>query len=95
MGDINCNLLAVEQEISLNVEHNNTKRVVDLYQFYGLTQLISESTRESCHTTTLIDHIAISAARRIGRLEGMAKVLAKRSQLFTTRFFLQGTYLKA
>ena len=62
MGDTNCDLLAVEQDVSLNVEHNNTKRIAELYQLYGLTQLISEPTRETCHTSTLIDHIAVSVA---------------------------------
>ena len=65
LGDTNCDLLAIEQEVSLNVEHNNTKRIKDLYQLYGLTQLISEPTRETCHTSTLIDHIAVSAASNI------------------------------
>ena len=51
--------------VERNVENNNTKRIEELYQLYGLTQLISEPTRETCRTSTLIDHIAVSAANNI------------------------------
>ena len=63
-GDINCDLLAEEQLVSLNVEHNNTKRIAELYQLYGLTQLVGKPTWEICHTSTLVDHIAISSNQR-------------------------------
>ena len=65
LGDRNCDLLAEEQVVSLNVEHNNTKRIAELYQFCGLTKLIGEPTRETFHTSTLLDHIAVSAASNI------------------------------
>ena len=57
-----------------NVEHNHMKRITELYQMYDLTQLISEPTRETCYTSTLIDHIAASAASNIIK-SGVLKVL--------------------
>ena len=37
------------------------KHMIDLYEAYGLKQLIKEPTRETLHTSTLIDHVAVSA----------------------------------
>ena len=97
LGDTNCDLLAVEKEVSLNVEHNDTKRIEELYQLYGLTQLISEPTRETCRTSTLIDHIAVSAASNIVE-SGVLKVsLSDHYMIFCVRKYrgaLKGQHKK-
>ena len=51
-----------------NLDHaipNHVKRIVNIYDSYGLKQLITEPTRETIHTSTLIDHIAVSNANNI------------------------------
>ena len=39
--------------------------MTDLYEAYGLKELIKEPTRETLHTSSLIDHVAISDPRNI------------------------------
>ena len=39
--------------------------MIDLYEAYGLKQLIKEPTRETLRTSTLIDHVAVSEPRNI------------------------------
>ena len=43
----------------------NARHIKDIYESFGLTQLISEPTRETEQTSTLIDHIAVSNVRNI------------------------------
>ena len=73
LGDTNCDLLHRDTAPNLdhvipNLDHvipNHVKRIVDIYDSYGLKQLITEPTRETIHTSTLIDHIAVSNANNI------------------------------
>ena len=68
LGDTNCDLL--HRDTAPNLDHvipnldrvmpNHVKRIVDIYDSFGLKQLITEPTRETIHTSTLIDHIAVS-----------------------------------
>ena len=44
---------------------NHVKRIVEIYDLYGLKQLITEPTRETTNTATLIDHIAVSNTNNI------------------------------
>ena len=39
--------------------------MIDLYDVYGLKQLIKEPTRETLHTSTLIDHVVVNDPRNI------------------------------
>ena len=41
------------------------KHMIDLYEAYGLKQLIKEPTRDTLRTCTLIDHVAVSEPRNI------------------------------
>ena len=73
LGDTNCDLLHRDTAPNLdhvipNLDHvipNHVKRIVDIYDSYGLKQLITEPTRETIHTSTLIDHIAVSNTNNI------------------------------
>ena len=49
MGDLNCDLLSGTA--------SKTKRLVQIYNTYGLQQIIKEATRKTSDTQTLIDHI--------------------------------------
>ena len=44
---------------------NNIKHLMDLYNSFGVRQLIEKPTRETIDTSTLIDHIAVSNDRNI------------------------------
>ena len=48
MGDLNCNLLS-------EVVSNNSSHLLNIIDIYGLTQLITESTRVTQYSSTLID----------------------------------------
>ena len=66
IGDTNCDLL--HRDTACNLDHvipNHVKRIVDIYDAYGLKQLITEPTRETTYTATLIDHIAVSNTNNI------------------------------
>ena len=66
LGDTNCDLL--HRDTACNLDHvipNHVKRIVNIYDSYGLKQLITEPTRETIHTSTLIDHIAVSNTNNI------------------------------
>ena len=49
MGDLNCNLLMKD--------NSKTKHMVQIYDSYGMTQIIKDPTRTTSDTQTLIDHI--------------------------------------
>ena len=53
LGDTNRDLLSVESDTGSTAEHMR-----NIYLDFGMKQLISEPTRETIHTSTLIDHIA-------------------------------------
>ena len=60
LGDTNCDV-APAHDASLSSDFpNNTKRILEFYNSFGLKQLISEPTRETTDTSTIIDHIAVS-----------------------------------
>ena len=81
IGDTNCNLLHQEVLQSpnsdlapafgstgtadANTSSGMCKHMIDLYEAYGLKQLIKEPTRVTLHTSTLIDHVAVSDPRNI------------------------------
>ena len=61
LGDTNCDLL--QRDTACNLDHvipNHIKRILDIYDAYGLKQLITEPTRETIHISTLTDNIAVS-----------------------------------
>ena len=62
LGDTNCDVSSIKspQTDSNQSLTNNTKRLLDLYNSFGLKQLISEPTRETIDTSSIINHIAFS-----------------------------------
>ena len=62
LGDTNCDVTSIySPQIDSNQSlPNSTKRILDLYNSFGLKQLISEPTRETIDTSSIIDHIAVS-----------------------------------
>ena len=60
LGDTNCDFSNKTPESSRINLPNNINRLADLYNSFGLTQLISEPTRETIDTSTIIDHIAVN-----------------------------------
>ncbi len=62
LGDTNYDVTSVgspQTDSNQNLP-NSTKRLLDLYNSFGLKQLISEPARETIDTSSIIDHIAVS-----------------------------------
>ena len=60
LGGTNRNLLSVERVTGSTAEHMR-----NIYLDFGMKQLISEPTRETIRTSTLIDHIATTHSNNI------------------------------
>ena len=62
MGDTNCDLSSTQSPLeSPNSDVPTfTKHILDIYNSFELKQLITEPTRETLDTATIIDHVAIS-----------------------------------
>ena len=62
LGDANCDLTSIDSPQTDSDQNlpNSTKCLFDLYISFGLKQLISETTRETIDTSSIIDHIAVS-----------------------------------
>ena len=58
MGDLNCNLLS-------KVVSNNSSQLLNIIDIYGLTQLITEPTRDTQYSSTLIDLCLTNSADKI------------------------------
>ena len=58
MGDLNCDLIATRYD-------NDTRKLVSITDTYGLQQLITEPTRITPTTTTLIDVIFTNCPDRV------------------------------
>ena len=57
LGDTNCDFSSkVADEYSSSL--NNTAHLAEIYDLFGLTQMIGEPTRVTLNSSTLIDHIA-------------------------------------
>ena len=57
LGDSSCDFsLKVADEYSSSL--NKTAHLFEIYDLFGLTQMIDEPTRVTLTTSTLIDHIA-------------------------------------
>ena len=64
LGDTNCDF-SLETGGTKSPVPGHVKRLKEIYLSFGLTQLISEPTRETENTSTLIDHIAVSNTSNI------------------------------
>ena len=65
MGETNCDFSNKMLESSSNNLPNNINRLADLYNSFGLTQLVREPTRETFDTSTMIDHIAVNVEHKV------------------------------
>ena len=60
MGVLNCNLLS-------EVVNNNSSHLLNIIDIYGLTQLITESTRVTQYSSTLIDLWLTNSSDKISK----------------------------
>ena len=60
MGDLNCNLLS-------EVVSNNSSHLLNIIDIYGLTQLITEPTRVTQYSSTLIDLCLTNSPDKISK----------------------------
>ena len=64
LGDTNCDFsLKVDDEYSSSLK--NTAHSLEIYDLFGLTQMIGEPTRVTLTTSTLIDHIATNKPENV------------------------------
>ena len=61
-----------------------------MYESFGLTQLISEPTRETEQTSTLIDHIAVSNVRNISKSGVVRTAISDHYLVYAVRKHLGG-----
>ena len=112
LGDINCDLLQKERPLhnrqdplvsddsnpgTTYSENSLAKKVLELYNAYGLKQLINQPTRETLNTSTLIDHIAISDHRNIVESGVLSIALSDHYMIYCVRKFrgaLKGQHKK-
>ena len=64
MGDTNCDFSPkIADEYSSSI--NNTAHLAEIYDLFGLTQMIGEPTRVTLTSSTLIDHIATNKPKNV------------------------------
>ena len=64
-----------------------TKHMLDFYNSFGLKQLITEPTRETIDTTTIIDHVAISNPSNVVESGVVKKCISDHYLVYVTRKF--------
>ena len=62
LSDMNCDVTSIDSPQTDSNQNlpNSTKCLLDLYNSFGLKQLISEPTRETIDTSSIIEYIAVS-----------------------------------
>ena len=78
MGDLNCNLLMKD-----NIK---TKHIVQIYDTYGMTQIIKDPTRTTSDTETLIDHIITNRLKNIAEGGVIPCRISDHDLIYITRY---------
>ena len=92
LGDTNCDL-SVNPNLtdgSAPTFSGNARHIKDMYESFGLTQLISEPTRETEQTSTLIHHIAVSNVRNISKSGVVRTAISDHYLVYAVRKHLGG-----
>ena len=92
LGDTNCDLSVNPNTTdgSVPLFSGNARHIKDMYEIFGLTQLISEPTRETEHTSTRIDDIAVSNVRNISKSGVVRTAISDHYLVYTVRKNLGG-----
>ena len=80
MGDLNCNLLS-------EVVSNNSSHLLNIIDIYGLTQLITEPTRVTQYSSTLIDLCLTNSPDKISKSGVINIGISDHSAIYLTRKF--------
>ena len=78
MGDLNCNLLS-------EVVSNNSSHLLNIIDIYGLTQLITEPTRVTQYSSTLIDLCLTNSPDKISKSGVINIGISDHSAIYLTR----------
>ena len=78
MGDLNCNLLS-------EVVSNNSSHLLNIIDIYGLTQLITEPTRVTQYSSTLIDLCLTNSPDKISKSDVTNICISDHSAVYLTR----------
>ena len=92
LGDTNCDL-SINSNItdgSAPLLFGNARHSKDMYDSFGLMQLISEPTRETEQNSTLIDHIAVSNVRNISKSGVVRTAISDHYLVYLVRKYLSG-----
>ena len=94
LGDTNCNfLLNQDQAENLSYPNNTVKHLDSIYKIFGFTQIISDATRVTLSTSTLIDHIATNNNSNISRSGVLKTTFSDHYMVFCARKF-RGAFKK-
>ena len=78
MGDLNCNLLS-------DVVSNNSSHLLNIIDMFGLSQLITEPTRVTQHSSTLIDLCLTNCPDKISKSGVINIGISDHSAIYFTR----------
>ena len=78
MGDLNCNLLS-------EVVSKNSSHLLNIIDIYGLTQLITEPTRVTPYSSTLIDLCQTNSPDKISESGVINIGISDHSAIYLTR----------
>ena len=78
MGDLNCNLLS-------EVVNNNSSHLLTIIDIYGLTQLITEPTRVTQYSSTLIDLCLTNSPDKVSKSGVIDIGISDYSVIYLTR----------
>ena len=92
LGDTKCDLSINPNTTdgSATLFSGNARHIKVMYESFGLTQLISEPTRETVQTSTLIDHITVSNVRNISKSGVVRTAISEHYLVYTVRKHLGG-----
>ena len=90
LGDTNCDFSSkVADEYSSSL--NNTAHLAEIYDLFGLTQIIGEPTRVTLTSSTLIDHIATNKPENVVASGVLSITLNDHYLVYVTRKFMGST----
>ena len=87
LGDTSCDVAPARDVSSSSDFPNNTKCILEFYHSFGLKQLISEPTRETTDTSTIIDHIAFSNPSNVVESGVVKCSISDHNLVYVTRKF--------
>ena len=90
MGDTNCDFSSKKAD-KYSSSFNNTAHLAEIYDLFGLTQMIGEPTRVTLTSSTRIDHIATNKPKNVVTSGAFSITLSDHYLVYITRKFMGPT----